>query len=35
LRSCGNKPTCNNRTNAQPFHDGVGGIKWLKMSMTI
>jgi hypothetical protein len=27
LRSCGNKPTCNNRTNAQPFHDGVGGIK--------
>jgi len=27
LRSCGNKPSCSNRTNAQPFHDGVDGIK--------
>jgi hypothetical protein len=27
IRSCGNKPNCNHRTEGQPFHDGVEGVK--------
>lgn len=27
IRSCTNKPTCTNRTKAQPWNNGVDGIK--------